>query len=298
MYLCLCLLGIPLGIGVNLFVDRFGWERRRRSLVRPTGLCVIALCALALPLLYGWEIDARMLSQERMAVAQAGIAAEVQLRAAGPRESLVLRFLVHVVLFLALLAATLIDFEDMIIPDILTVSGTLAGLCIAFILPGVFLPATDYFPLSDGQPVLFPSSLYWCTPRDLAVHVPMVPIRPGQVVVALLLWYGWCFAMLNRTWYGRLGFRRAWLLFWRRLHRCPTTKRYAFLALLGSVFIPWAMLSGDLFRAHALFTALIGTAVGGGLVWSVRLIAGRVLRREAMGFGDVTFMAMIGAFLG
>ena len=43
---------------------------------------------------------------------------------------------------------------------------------------------------------------------------------------------------------------------------------------------------------------LIGWAVGGGLVWAVRIVGGLVFRREAMGFGDVTLMAMIGAFLG
>ena len=39
-------------------------------------------------------------------------------------------------------------------------------------------------------------------------------------------------------------------------------------------------------------------AGAGGLVWAVRIIGAIVLRREAMGFGDVTLMAMIGAFLG
>jgi prepilin signal peptidase PulO-like enzyme (type II secretory pathway) len=34
------------------------------------------------------------------------------------------------------------------------------------------------------------------------------------------------------------------------------------------------------------------------LVWLVRIIGTKVLQREAMGFGDVTLMAMIGAFLG
>ncbi len=47
-----------------------------------------------------------------------------------------------------------------------------------------------------------------------------------------------------------------------------------------------------------LAVGLLGWAVGGGLVWAVRIVAGLALRREAMGFGDVTLMAMIGAFLG
>ena len=47
-----------------------------------------------------------------------------------------------------------------------------------------------------------------------------------------------------------------------------------------------------------LLTALIGLAASGGIVWAVRLIGTAALRREAMGFGDVTLMMMIGTFLG
>ncbi len=39
-------------------------------------------------------------------------------------------------------------------------------------------------------------------------------------------------------------------------------------------------------------------AFGGGLVWVVRIFARLALGVEAMGFGDVTLMAMVGAFLG
>ncbi len=47
-----------------------------------------------------------------------------------------------------------------------------------------------------------------------------------------------------------------------------------------------------------LVVGLVGLAAGGGLTQSVRLLGSLALRREAMGFGDVTLMAMIGAFLG
>jgi prepilin signal peptidase PulO-like enzyme (type II secretory pathway) len=49
---------------------------------------------------------------------------------------------------------------------------------------------------------------------------------------------------------------------------------------------------------RALLSALIGVAAGGGLVWAVRIVGTRLLGREAMGFGDVTLLAMIGAYLG
>ncbi|MGL6194274.1 MAG: prepilin peptidase, partial [Thermoguttaceae bacterium] len=45
-------------------------------------------------------------------------------------------------------------------------------------------------------------------------------------------------------------------------------------------------------------TAVVGLFAGGAIIWSVRIIGRFVLGREAMGFGDVTLMAMIGAFVG
>jgi len=49
---------------------------------------------------------------------------------------------------------------------------------------------------------------------------------------------------------------------------------------------------------HGLAVSLAGLLVGGGMIWTVRIIGARVLGREAMGFGDVVLMAMIGSFLG
>lgn len=49
---------------------------------------------------------------------------------------------------------------------------------------------------------------------------------------------------------------------------------------------------------HGLLVSVAGIVVGGGVTWLVRIIGFRVLRREAMGFGDVILMAVIGSFLG
>ena len=49
---------------------------------------------------------------------------------------------------------------------------------------------------------------------------------------------------------------------------------------------------------HGLAVSLAGLVVGGGTVLAVRVIGGNVLRKEAMGFGDVVLMAMVGSFLG
>ncbi len=49
---------------------------------------------------------------------------------------------------------------------------------------------------------------------------------------------------------------------------------------------------------HGLAVSLAGILIGGGVVWAVRLVGYWALKREAMGFGDVVLLAMIGSFLG
>ena len=49
---------------------------------------------------------------------------------------------------------------------------------------------------------------------------------------------------------------------------------------------------------HGLAVSLAGLIVGGGSIWIVRIIGHFVIKREAMGFGDVVLMATIGSFLG
>ncbi len=49
---------------------------------------------------------------------------------------------------------------------------------------------------------------------------------------------------------------------------------------------------------HGLAVSLAGLVIGGGVIWGIRLIGHAALRREAMGFGDVVLMAMVGSFLG
>ena len=54
----------------------------------------------------------------------------------------------------------------------------------------------------------------------------------------------------------------------------------------------------DHWHWHALAWSLTGMATGAGITWVVRAVSHRVLGVEALGFGDVTLMAMIGSFLG
>ena len=58
---------------------------------------------------------------------------------------------------------------------------------------------------------------------------------------------------------------------------------------------PWR---NELPHWHGVAVSLAGLIVGGGVIWAVRLVSQGILKQEAMGFGDVTLMAVIGSFLG
>ena len=49
---------------------------------------------------------------------------------------------------------------------------------------------------------------------------------------------------------------------------------------------------------HGLAWSSVGLLAGGGLTWLVRGLSQLMLGKEALGFGDVTLMAMIGSFIG
>jgi leader peptidase (prepilin peptidase) / N-methyltransferase len=65
---------------------------------------------------------------------------------------------------------------------------------------------------------------------------------------------------------------------------------------LRGPFIPeWIR---DNLHLHGLAWSLAGLVVGAGITWLVRLVSRLVLGQEALGFGDVTLMGMIGCFVG
>jgi prepilin signal peptidase PulO-like enzyme (type II secretory pathway) len=68
------------------------------------------------------------------------------------------------------------------------------------------------------------------------------------------------------------------------------------IAGVAAIIVSWQMLPEE--NKVSLFSSFIGMAVGGGLVWAIRIIGSVSMGQEAMGFGDVTLMFMVGAFLG
>jgi leader peptidase (prepilin peptidase) / N-methyltransferase len=183
-----------------------------------------------------------------------------------------------------MLAASLIDVDEKIIPDEITIPGTLIGLLMAAAWPLSLLPVLprgglEFLHLTSPEP----------RPEWLDGH--------WSLALGLACWWLWCAAILPRSWRMRHGWLRAMQLCWARVIREPSTYRILRMAVMGSVAIVWVWFRGES-GWEGLLTALVGMASGGGLIWAVRIVGTAALKREAMGFGDVTLMAMIGAFLG
>ena len=270
--------------------------------IRP--FCVELFCGLGLAFLYQWEVE----SQKLLVVPVAGMIPEAQ-------TVLLTRFALHGIFFSFLLLATLTDFDDFVIRDLITIPGTIFGLLAGALLTWGMLPSTEIVVMPvlasndsgliqitngiDSETALFYRAgnvpLHAASPN---AHPPEMMGRPNftTLTVALICWWGWCFAGMDRVWRVSSGYRRAMALFLRRLRRSLSTWWYLLAALIGSLVIA-TLWNGEL-HWQGGYSALIGMAVGGGMIWVVRLAASWALKIEAMGFGDVTFMAMIGAFLG
>lgn len=211
------------------------------------------------------------------------------------RELMYPVFAVQVVLVLFMLLAAFIDLDEMVIPDSVTVWGTLAGLLLACMLPGGQLPERVQLGGATGPGVM----------NQKMVCMSFVSPRPWPETCdgAVGLWMGlgcyaaWCAALLPRLWRPRRGLVRAVRMFLAYLVRSGELPRTGLLLACGGAVITAVWTVGGL-HWQGLLSALVGMAGGGALVWGVRIVVTWALDREAMGFGDVTLMAMVGAFLG
>jgi leader peptidase (prepilin peptidase) / N-methyltransferase len=289
-------------------VPVIGWLALRREVeihgprfwIRP--LLLELFLAAALAALYWWEIERLGLVQ-----GQIGIAIFPSLTA------LHLQFLSHTLLFCWILAAAFIDIDEKIVPDDITVTGTLLGLTLATLAPMSLLPSVNA-PLARpvvGEVIQNPAGRQAIGPNGSPLWLePVTPVAPNawpptwgrprdwqSLAIGLSCYWLWCFALAPRIWRGRRGPAFAIRLIasrvWAEFRRPPL--RWMLLAGTSAIVLVWAL--GE--RTWAgLLTALIGLVGSGGVVWAVRLIGTAALRREAMGFGDVTLMMMVGTFLG
>jgi prepilin signal peptidase PulO-like enzyme (type II secretory pathway) len=107
----------------------------------------------------------------------------------------------------------------------------------------------------------------------------------------------WCFGLLDRMWITRRGWSRAPKYFFAVMFRTRWWMVVAVVwsGLVAAIVVAWQI---QIPRWPYFLSALCGLACAGGITWAVRIAARMALRVEALGFGDVTLMAMIGTYIG
>lgn len=262
------------------FLPIAGWWRMRRESpavgqgfwLRP--LLIELLFPLAIAWYYHFYVSGGALSL--------GQGARLQLQ-----SELHWQFLAHYLLFVLMMIATFIDFDEQSIPDYVTIPGTALGLLGAALAPA-WLPLhqapVEIIELHANVPDVWPESLN----------------GPSGLWLGLAILAVWGFALLDRRWIARRGVGKGVLYFFARMCRHPWLWKIVLgvtLLLAVGVSLAWTS-RWPAGRWPYLLSSLMGLAFAGGVTWGVRLSASWGLRVEALGFGDVTLMAMIGTYVG
>ncbi|MCA9230750.1 MAG: prepilin peptidase [Planctomycetales bacterium] len=276
--------------------------------IRP--LAIELAMAAGLVVLYRWEFEQQALVapqlKELFRLAGGG-----PIAIAVPRVSdglLHAVFLSQVALITLMVAASFIDIDEKIIPDEITIPGTLLGLLLATLMPQSLLPHVAVRnsppvvgeligapPVADGA-AIYIEPLTAAAPNAWPAMFAAAP-NWSSLMLAQACWWLWVFALAPRVWRGRHGAGRAVSLLCRRVLREILRPPLAVIAWPGSVAIAAIWWWGGAAWV-GLLSALIGMVIAGGMVWAVRIVGTAALQREAMGFGDVTLMMMVGTFLG
>ena len=273
------------------------WRRRQDKFgrgfwIRP--LFVEVLTASLFAGLYWWEVEQFQLLGLGGQVFR--LPADVWPCPGGPLINLHLTLQSHLILVSLMIAASFIDLDDQIIPDSITVPGTLAGLFLAAAVPWSLLP-NGWLMIAGARQAPIIDFLKLSSPHAWPASLAGWP-ETFSLAIGLACFWGWCLALMPRRWrLTRRGWKVAWKIFIARLVGDLWTWLVVSMGVVGSLAIGLVWWRGEPSWV-GLLTALVGMAISGGLVWLVRIFGGVALGKEAMGFGDVTLMAMIGAFLG
>jgi prepilin signal peptidase PulO-like enzyme (type II secretory pathway) len=277
------------------FLPVVGWfALRRESRFHGAGYWIRPLLielgmGIGFALLYWLEIKQRILYPAAMAGAVGSNVLHAQ-------------YLSHIILASLMVTATFTDFLERFIPDEITYPGVIAGLVLAAALPTSLLPTTF-------EPALGATSLHHLVLTSSSFHEiwqdglggpyswPATLDSVDGLWVALICIWSFCFVIQYKTWTLRHGLAKAIGYLLASILR---RRRWVGTLIVGVVATALAVLTwklgGD--RWQALLSSLLGMAFGAYLIWAVRIVAGHALGKEAMGLGDVTLMAMIGAFVG
>lgn len=268
-------------------------EVHRLYWVRP--IFIEVACAIGLPALYYFEVEGGLLP--------------VIAQGANDAARFHATFLAHAILCGLMVIATFIDFDEQTIPDEITIPGVVLGLTLAALLPTIRLP--DLITSVAGY------SIFGMRLTSPNIWIPWLDGVGGLACGIACIW-AWAAAILPKTITFRKGLLRTIPLMVasvvrpkRKTNRPENaTMRRPFrltwivlaVAISGTIGIVGVWLWGQnpnyTIHWESLLSALVGMVFAAAIIWGVRIVGTHALGVEAMGFGDVTLMAMIGAFLG
>lgn len=206
------------------------------------------------------------------------------------------QYAMYAVLIALMVIATFIDFDERTIPDWVTIPGTIIGVIGATWIPGwrLFASASPVFPAVKAS--LIP--MHANSPDTWTIEWNQGGPGSVGVWIGLAIWAAWCFGLADRRWITRRGLKKACIYFCVALLRSGLSRLLLMIWMIGSIYIIACYWTISREQWESLLSSLIGIGLGGLLVWGFRIVSGWAMRQEALGFGDVTLMAMVGAFLG
>ncbi len=217
-------------------------------------------------------------------------------------------FLFHTILLALMCIGTFIDFDEKTIPDNITIPGTIIALLFAAFAPWSRLP--EVVASMAGQVA---SSINFRSPVPLDT-VDGLQAGTSGLVIALSIFAIWIWALMPKLSPFYVGLKNscrfsfAYALQPKRKSKCDIRIRPrrtpGLTILLGGLFVAgmiaiplaWKFLPPQ--NWLSLFSSVVGLGIAGLMIWLIRILGTMALRQEAMGFGDVTLWAMVGAFLG
>ncbi len=116
-------------------------------------------------------------------------------------------------------------------------------------------------------------------------------VIPDQIVLPGIL-----LALIGATWSGELQMIHVWVDWSYDQQPIPSPVDPNEFVLHYGPYLPEWMKHHQ--HIHGFIWSLSGLLTGAGLMWLARVAANVILGVPAIGFGDVTLMAMIGAFMG